>query len=78
MKRPSPSRSSPVMWQEAPISTPPASSYAGGADLRASARPDGDAGIAVASKANLSAADCVVVIGADPSQKQQSLQELMS
>lgn len=53
----------------------PASSYAGGA-ISALRAAYGDAGIAVASQANLSAADCVVVIGADPSQKQQSLQEI--
>ena len=53
----------------------PASSYAGGL-IAALRSVYGDAGIAVASRANLSAADCVVVIGADPSQKQQSLQEI--
>jgi predicted molibdopterin-dependent oxidoreductase YjgC len=35
----------------------------------------GDAGIGIASNADLAAADCVVVIGADPSQKKQKLQE---
>jgi len=53
----------------------PASSYAGGA-IAALRAVYGDAGIGVASQADLSAADCVVVIGADPSQKQQSLQEV--
>ncbi len=53
----------------------PASSYAGGA-IAALRTVFGDAGIAVASQADLSAADCVVVIGADPSQKQGSLQEI--
>jgi len=53
----------------------PASSYAGGA-ISALRAAYGDAGIAVASKADLSTADCVVVIGADPSQQQQSLQEI--
>lgn len=36
----------------------------------------GDAGVGIASQADLKSADCVVVIGADPSQKKQSLQEL--
>ncbi len=53
----------------------PASSYAGGA-ISALRSVYGDAGIAVAAQADLSTADCVVVIGADPSQKQQSLQEI--
>jgi predicted molibdopterin-dependent oxidoreductase YjgC len=53
----------------------PASSYAGGA-VAALRTVYGDAGVAIASQANLSGADCVVVIGADPSQKQQSLQEI--
>jgi NADH dehydrogenase/NADH:ubiquinone oxidoreductase subunit G len=35
----------------------------------------GDAGIGIASKSELSSADCVIVIGADPSQKKQKLQE---
>jgi predicted molibdopterin-dependent oxidoreductase YjgC len=52
----------------------PASAYAGGlvAALRA---VYGDAGIGIASHADLKAADTVVVIGADPSQKKQSMQE---
>jgi predicted molibdopterin-dependent oxidoreductase YjgC len=53
----------------------PASAYAGGA-IAALRAVYGDAGIAIASKADLSTADCVVVIGADPSQKGQSLQEI--
>jgi NADH dehydrogenase/NADH:ubiquinone oxidoreductase subunit G len=53
----------------------PASSYAGGA-IAALRQVYGDAGIAAASHADLSAADCVVVIGADPSQKQHSLPEI--
>jgi NADH dehydrogenase/NADH:ubiquinone oxidoreductase subunit G len=53
----------------------PASSYAGGA-IAALRTVYGDAGIGIAAQADLSAADCVVVIGADPSQKQQSLQEI--
>ncbi len=53
----------------------PASSYAGGA-IAALRAVYGDAGIGIASQADLSAADCVVVIGADPSQKQQTLQEI--
>ena len=53
----------------------PASSYAAGliAALRAMY---GDNGILVASQSDLRGADCVVVIGADPSQKKQSLQEI--
>jgi predicted molibdopterin-dependent oxidoreductase YjgC len=51
-----------------------ASIYAGG--LIAALRSfHGDAGIGIASHAELSSSDCVVVIGADPSQKQQKLQE---
>ena len=53
----------------------PASVYAGGA-IAALQATYGDAGIAIASEADLKAADCVVVIGADPSQKGQSLQEI--
>jgi len=53
----------------------PASAYAGGA-IAALRQAYGDAGIAVASQADLSGADCVVVIGADPSQKQHSLPEI--
>lgn len=56
------------------ISTP-AAAYAGGA-IAALRTVYGDNGIAVASKAELASADCVVVIGADPSQKGQSLQEI--
>ena len=56
------------------ISTP-AAAYAGGA-IAALRTVYGDNGLAIASNAELSAADCVVVIGADPSQKGQSLQEL--
>ncbi len=52
-----------------------ASSYAGGA-IAALRQVYGDAGIAAASQAQLSSADCVVVIGADPSQKQRSLSEI--
>ena len=36
----------------------------------------GDEGIGIASQADLKTADCVVVVGADPSQKQQSMQEV--
>ncbi|HTG00497.1 MAG TPA: molybdopterin-dependent oxidoreductase [Nitrospirota bacterium] len=52
-----------------------ASSYASGllAALRAAY---GDNGASVASAADIGSADCVVVIGADPSQKKQSLQEV--
>jgi predicted molibdopterin-dependent oxidoreductase YjgC len=53
----------------------PASVYAGGL-LAALGAVYGDAGVAVASQADLKSADCVVVIGADPSQKKQSLQEV--
>jgi predicted molibdopterin-dependent oxidoreductase YjgC len=56
------------------ISTP-AAAYAGGA-IAALRAVYGDNGIAIASKADLASADCVVVIGADPSQKGQSLQEI--
>jgi predicted molibdopterin-dependent oxidoreductase YjgC len=52
----------------------PASAYAGGliAALRAMY---GDEGIAIASQSELKEADVVVVIGADPSQKKQTMQE---
>src|SRR5512135_1714627 len=53
----------------------PASAYAGGL-ISALRAVYGDAGIAIASQADLKAADVVVVIGADPSQKKQSLQEV--
>ncbi len=53
----------------------PASSYAGGA-IAALRQAYGDAGTGIASQASLSSADCVVVIGADPSQKQRSLAEI--
>jgi predicted molibdopterin-dependent oxidoreductase YjgC len=36
----------------------------------------GDGGLATATRADLASADCVVVIGADPSQKKQKLQEV--
>ena len=52
----------------------PASAYAGGL-ISALRSVHGDAGIGIASQADLSSADVVVVIGADPSQKKQSLQE---
>ena len=52
----------------------PVSAYAGGliAALRA---VHGDGGLAIASRADLGGADAVVVIGADPSQKKQIMQE---
>jgi predicted molibdopterin-dependent oxidoreductase YjgC len=52
----------------------PVSAYAGGliAALRA---VHGDGGVAIASSADLNTADAVVVIGADPSQKKQVMQE---
>jgi len=53
----------------------PASVYAGGL-ISALRAVYGDAGIAIASQADLKTADTVVVIGADPSQKKQSLQEV--
>ncbi len=52
----------------------PASSYASGI-ISALRNMHGDHGIGIASHADLQSADCVVVIGADPSQKKQSLQE---
>lgn len=51
-----------------------ASSYAGGL-IDALRTMYGDNGTAVVSQADLSSADCIVVIGADPSQKKQKLQE---
>jgi NADH dehydrogenase/NADH:ubiquinone oxidoreductase subunit G len=53
----------------------PASAYAGGA-IAALRAVYGDAGLVIASQADLKSADCVVVIGADPTQKGQSLQEV--
>jgi len=53
----------------------PASAYAGGA-IAALRAVYGEAGLASASQAELKAADCVVAIGADPTQKGQSLQEI--
>ena len=53
----------------------PASAYAGGA-IAALRAIYGEAGLAIASRAGLKSADCVVVIGADPTQKGQSLQEV--
>ncbi|HEY6010106.1 MAG TPA: molybdopterin-dependent oxidoreductase, partial [Nitrospirota bacterium] len=53
----------------------PASVYAGGL-IPALRSVYGNAGVTVASKADLKAADVVVLIGADPSQKKQSLQEV--
>ncbi len=50
------------------------SSYAAGL-VSALRNMYGDGGTAIASQADLSSADCVVVIGADPSQKKQKLQE---
>ncbi len=52
-----------------------ASAYAGGL-LAALRTVYGDSGIGIAAQADLKAADCIVVIGADPSQKKQSLQEV--
>ena len=51
-----------------------ASAYAGGL-ISALRTVYGDAGIGIASQADLSTADVVVVIGADPSQKKQTMQE---
>ncbi len=53
----------------------PASVYAGGM-LTAVNTAYGDAGLTIASQADLGSADVVVVIGADPSQKKQVLQEV--
>jgi predicted molibdopterin-dependent oxidoreductase YjgC len=53
----------------------PASMYAGGL-ISALRAVYGDAGITVASQADLKSADVIVMIGADPSQKKQSLQEV--
>ncbi len=53
----------------------PASVYAGGL-ISALRAVYGDAGITIASRAELKSADVVVMIGADPSQKKQSLQEV--
>jgi len=53
----------------------PASVYASGI-ISALRAVHGDHGVGIASHADLHAADCVVVIGADPSQKKQSLQEV--
>jgi predicted molibdopterin-dependent oxidoreductase YjgC len=53
----------------------PASVYAGGL-ISALRSVYGDAGITIASQADLKSADVIVVIGADPSQKKQSLQEV--
>ena len=53
----------------------PASSYAKGL-IAALSAVYGNSGIGIADQADLNAADCILLIGADPSQKQQSLQEL--
>jgi predicted molibdopterin-dependent oxidoreductase YjgC len=53
----------------------PASVYAGGL-ISALRRVHGDAGIGNVSQADLRSADLVVLIGADPSQKKQALQEV--
>ncbi len=53
----------------------PASMYAGGL-ISALRMVYGDAGINIASQADLKSADVVVLIGADPSQKKQALQEV--
>src|SRR5512143_1758511 len=53
----------------------PASVYAGGL-ISALRAVFGEAGTGIASQADLKTADCVVVVGADPSQKQQSMQEV--
>lgn len=52
-----------------------ASVYAGGL-LTALRKVYGNPGLGIASSADLKRADCVVLIGADPSQKRQSLQEI--
>jgi predicted molibdopterin-dependent oxidoreductase YjgC len=53
----------------------PASAYASGV-ISALRTMHGDNGVCIASSADLKSSDCVVVIGADPSQKKQSLQEV--
>ncbi len=53
----------------------PASAYASGV-ISALSTMHGDNGVCIASSADLKLSDCVVVIGADPSQKKQSLQEV--
>jgi formate dehydrogenase (NADP+) alpha subunit len=53
----------------------PASSYASGL-ISALRTMHGDNGVSIASHTDLHGADCVVVIGVDPSQKKQSLQEV--
>jgi NADH dehydrogenase/NADH:ubiquinone oxidoreductase subunit G len=53
----------------------PASAYASGL-ISALRAMHGDNGVKIASQADLKSSDCVVVIGADPSQKQQVLQEV--
>jgi formate dehydrogenase (NADP+) alpha subunit len=53
----------------------PASVYAGGL-ITALRATFGEAGIGIASQADLKSADLVVVIGADPSQNKQALQEV--
>jgi formate dehydrogenase (NADP+) alpha subunit len=53
----------------------PASRYAGGL-ISALRTVHGDAGVSIASQADLGSADLVVLIGADPSQKKQALQEV--
>jgi predicted molibdopterin-dependent oxidoreductase YjgC len=53
----------------------PASLYAGGL-IAALRTVHGEAGIGIASRADLKSADLVVLIGADPSQKKQALQEV--
>jgi predicted molibdopterin-dependent oxidoreductase YjgC len=52
-----------------------ASQYAGGM-VSALRTVYGDAGVGIASRADLTSADLVVLIGADPSQKKQALQEV--
>lgn len=51
------------------------SSYASGL-ISALRIMHGNSGVSIASRADLHGADCVVVIGSDPSQKKQSLQEM--
>ncbi len=53
----------------------PASVYADGL-ISALRKVYGDAGITIATQADLHSADAIVLIGADPSQKKQSLQEV--
>jgi NADH dehydrogenase/NADH:ubiquinone oxidoreductase subunit G len=53
----------------------PASRYASGI-ISALQTMHGESGVSIASQSDLRASDCIVIIGADPSQKKQALQEV--